>query len=554
MRTKSKATSISHRGLMEALERRVFLSITDLNASFGSGGTLANPIPGLTGYSAIAASDGDVLLSGSQNPQGLEYLFVKVADVEPSGTVRWTTTINSSEGGAILSVVGAVKLANGGAVILTEDEIGNGSGDLYMNWITPAGDAGTSTFISGYGLDSGTYFGAMTPIDDSSAVIALETDDGNNYVIETRGSDGKLQTTFRDDAFITDIGSNSVQSIGVQSSGKIIVAGDAALEQNGREHLAVEQFNPDGSLDKTFGQGGKYIAQFAFDASHMIIRNDDEILFLTGYQGLAFTANGQIDPSFGRAVASTVLGGISGVSDVVVAPNRSLYVAGYAGDLPAMVHLTLGGVVLDGATGDPSFVTSESNPADFLSSTPSGELITLEADDSLKEAFGLSTLEPTGDVTPPTVTLGRLRRIPAGATTYSFTDSYTDAGSGVDAQTIQTGSVVLRYGHGHIIYGQLVGESAGAGGAETATYSFAAPNDAWTPADAATYFIETASDEVTDNAGNAVPQEILGSFTIPPAKSAKAASVATLIQLSTPATSDAETDWLSSPSTPVWEE
>jgi uncharacterized delta-60 repeat protein len=101
----------------------------------------------------------------------------------------------------------------------------------------------------------------------------------------------------------------SVGYIAVDAQDRIVVAGLGAFSACGKHgtaesDLALARLFPDGTLDRSFGQGGVVRAtnresMFAAGGSGLTIREDGTIL-VAGYKGLyAFTPAGTPDPSFG---------------------------------------------------------------------------------------------------------------------------------------------------------------------------------------------------------------------------------------------------------------
>jgi uncharacterized delta-60 repeat protein len=75
---------------------------------------------------------------------------------------------------------------------------------------------------------------------------------------------GTLDTTFDSDGKVTtDFGStdDAVWSIGIQIDGKIVAVGRTNTSSNGYD-FALARYNADGSLDGTFGTGGKTTTNF----------------------------------------------------------------------------------------------------------------------------------------------------------------------------------------------------------------------------------------------------------------------------------------------------
>jgi uncharacterized delta-60 repeat protein len=123
-------------------------------------------------------------------------------------------------------------------------------------------------------------------------------------------ADGDLDTTFDTDGIVTTtIGSSTemIRSVVIQSDGKIVAAG---YSNNGTNNdFAVVRYNSDGSLDTTFGTGGKVITSIGGgnDAAYSVALQSDGKIVLGGYSrnGLTddfaivrYNNNGSIDTTF----------------------------------------------------------------------------------------------------------------------------------------------------------------------------------------------------------------------------------------------------------------
>jgi uncharacterized delta-60 repeat protein len=100
---------------------------------------------------------------------------------------------------------------------------------------------------------------------DGKIVVAGYTlgDTGNNdFAVARFNTDGSPDNTFDNDGIVTTDFTSSDDYAGyvaIQSDGKIMVTGYSYVYSPGStvQHLAVSRYNPDGSLDNSFGDDGK---------------------------------------------------------------------------------------------------------------------------------------------------------------------------------------------------------------------------------------------------------------------------------------------------------
>jgi len=122
------------------------------------------------------------------------------------------------------------------------------------------------------------------------------------------GAKGKVLTDFNQS---TDI----AYAAALQPDGKLVVIGTTYINNDyTEEDFALARYNPDGTLDETFGNGGKVQTDFpglAAVASSVLIQPDGKIVVAGGafdlfpFQGdfkvARYNPDGSLDPSFGNA-------------------------------------------------------------------------------------------------------------------------------------------------------------------------------------------------------------------------------------------------------------
>lgn len=123
----------------------------------------------------------------------------------------------------------------------------------------------------------------------------------------TFGRGGKVFTDFN---HTTDI----AYTVAVQPDGKLVVVGTTYANNDfSGEDFAVARYNPNGTLDTTFGNGGRVTTDFpglAAVASAVVIQPDGKILvaggafpnftFLGDFELVRYNADGSLDSSFGN--------------------------------------------------------------------------------------------------------------------------------------------------------------------------------------------------------------------------------------------------------------
>jgi uncharacterized delta-60 repeat protein len=147
-------------------------------------------------------------------------------------------------------------------------------------------------------------------------------------------ADGELDPSFSGDGrVVSDFGfDDRAEGVVVQPDGRIVVAGTSC----GGDFL-VARYNADGSVDTTFGSGGRV----CIDVGSGSADRGEEILLLAGGQlvvagtsagdfALArLTATGALDSSFGNGARATYdLGGTDELRDAALAPDGRIVMVG----------------------------------------------------------------------------------------------------------------------------------------------------------------------------------------------------------------------------------
>ena len=162
----------------------------------------------------------------------------------------------------------------------------------------------------------------------------------------TFGTSGKVRTDF--------FGSyDGAYALAVQSDGRIIAAGGIA--EAGSNAFGLARYNFDGSLDPTFGNGGKVITHFfhSNDGIFGLAIQADEKIIAAGYTLVNFSydfalarynSDGSLDSSFGEnGKIHTDFGGEDLANTVKILPDNKILVAGTAANGAALVRYNTNG-------------------------------------------------------------------------------------------------------------------------------------------------------------------------------------------------------------------
>ncbi len=137
-----------------------------------------------------------------------------------------------------------------------------------------------------------TPFGSST---DNANAVAIQSDgkivaagsssNGSNldFAVARYSTDGSLDTSFGSGGKVTTaIGSSTDNgtAVAIQPDGKIIVAGSTFITGSGND-FALVRYNTDGTLDPSFGSGGKVITAISSgndSVTAVVIQSDGRIV------------------------------------------------------------------------------------------------------------------------------------------------------------------------------------------------------------------------------------------------------------------------------------
>jgi uncharacterized delta-60 repeat protein len=203
----------------------------------------------------------------------------------------------------------------------------------------------------------------------------MGTTNGNDFAVARFNADGSIDSTFGNNGLvITNMGASSdtVYAIKVMSDGKIVVAGETTRSGMGTD-FALARYNADGTLDGTFGSGGKVYTDFSnsTDQARSIALTGSGQIVVAGTVTIAgvprvamavYTSAGTLDSTFGTSgkVTTTYAPGYARGESVAVLSNGSIVVGGSAfnaatggSDFVAVKYLSTG--ILDSTFGTSGF-------------------------------------------------------------------------------------------------------------------------------------------------------------------------------------------------------
>ena len=213
-----------------------------LDTSFGSGGEVVTSISTEAGEAeeqlgSVAQGDGKIVVVGGALPAGASSREFALARYSTDGSLDSTF----GSGGIVFTAIGA----------------------------GPAGAVGHAVALQPNG---------ELVVGGEAAVTSYD-----NFAVARYNADGSLDTSFGSGGIVTTaIGSynSSINGLAIQpADGKIIAVGVGPSSNN--QSSALARYNPDGSLDTTFGSGGIVSPTFGTGDTAVALQSDGKIVVST---------------------------------------------------------------------------------------------------------------------------------------------------------------------------------------------------------------------------------------------------------------------------------
>lgn len=423
----------------------------DLDTSFGTDGRITTDFFGRSDQARAIAiqADGKVVAAGSaftSSPSGLQDDFA-LARYNPDGTLDQSF---GTEGRVTTDFFGNADFAS--AIVIQPDGKIVAAGTAYT---ACSGSSSYRFGIARYNTDGtldqsfGTEGRAATVLGDSlnvASAVALQADDRivvagfatfrstppdfipADFALARFNPDGTLDETFGTEGrVLTGFGRGAtVNAILIQPDGQIIAAGGASgVNPSLPGNFALARYNPDGTLDGTFGTEGRVITTFGgFAVANAIALQSDGRIVAVGQTLVSsigsnfalarYNPDGTLDQSFG--IEGRVISNFTGIGAPAVARGLTiqrdgrLVVAGYveittaAGTDFGLARYNQDGT-FDERFGTNGRVTTDIGPDDFVNAVaiqPDGQIVVAgSASFSMGADFALARYTADTPAPPP---------------------------------------------------------------------------------------------------------------------------------------------------------
>ncbi len=317
----------------------------DPDPTFGVDGKVLTDISGDNdeGHDVALQPDGKIVVGAISTIVGAGFVQFAVVRYLPDGNLDPAFGVNgvvlTRFGDDINALAHAIAVQPDGKIIAAGYTVDNSTSthSFAIARYLPDGTLDTS-----FSEDGKLTLGGLRAIED----IVLQQD-GKIVAVGTGGlarfnADGSLDPTFgvNGQALVADF---EQRAGALQPDGRIVTAGQYTNSDPFDRGFALARYLPDGSLDPTFGTGGRVNTSVGGDGSvgaltlqsdGRIIAAGDSVSPETGvnFTLLRYLPDGSLDPTFdGDGVVTTHIGTVSGASGVALQADGEIVVSGRSG-------------------------------------------------------------------------------------------------------------------------------------------------------------------------------------------------------------------------------
>ena len=305
-----------------------------LDSTFGNGGKVTTDISGVDfGYGFVLQADGKFVVTGSANAStSSDFAIVRY-------NANGLLDASFGSGGKVITNFGGSDAALAAALQPDGKVIAAGNGNLDFALARYNADGSLDSTFGSDGLVTTDFFG----FSDSVSGIVIQPDGKivaagfvgragptSDYGLARYNADGSLDLTFGNGGKVsTDFNGERDQSFALvlQADGKLVAAGFAG------NNVGLARYNSDGGLDATFGSGGKLLTQNGA-ANALAVQTDGKLLAAGSLNNdfvvARYNYNGTLDATFGNGgiIVTDFAGGFDIITRLVLQANGKIVAAG----------------------------------------------------------------------------------------------------------------------------------------------------------------------------------------------------------------------------------
>ncbi|MCF1597221.1 calcium-binding protein [Streptomyces muensis] len=376
--SRALATLVMALACVVAVPHGAYAAPGDLDPAFGTGGRVTIPTATQAeGEDVAVQPDGRIVSVGWEQRFGADFALTRHntdGSVDTSFGGGDGEVLTDFEGGD--DVAQGVALQSDGKIVVVGRHQETDDENAGCCWFTVARYDADGSVDTSFGGGDGWVSPGLAGGAEDSAGVAVQPDGkivaaafaGGSFAVVRYLPDGSPDSAFGggDGVAVTsfaEVGGAVPRDMALQSDGKIVVVGYAGATSF---DYALARYNPDGSLDTTFGGDGKVTTDLGgYNFGETVVVQSTGRIVMAGWGGDDFTLvrynpDGSRDGTFGtNGVVTTDFGTSSAVYDLMLQPDDLIVAGGAAGGDYALARYHADGTL------DTGFGTNGRTTTDF---------------------------------------------------------------------------------------------------------------------------------------------------------------------------------------------
>lgn len=302
----------------------------DLDPTFGSGGKVVDATFGDRARGVAIQSDGKIVVVSEWSGPVFEDGFVLVR-LHPNGSLDTTFGVGGRVFHSPWFKPQSIAIQPDGKIVIAGNSAppGGGGGGVLVRY-NPSGSI-DSTFGTDGHVAAGLLPTSVAIQTNGRVVVGGST--SNGFAI------GRYNPNGSGVDILTTPGSGTAYSVAIQPDGRIVAGGGFAGDG---EYFSLVRYNPDGSLDTTFGGDGRVTTFVQYGAAYSLAIQPDGKIVAAGYSCFScgepgwgafsvirYNTDGSLDTTFDSdGIVETVISGIDIAYSVAVQADAKIVAAG----------------------------------------------------------------------------------------------------------------------------------------------------------------------------------------------------------------------------------
>ena len=326
--------------LAEAIEPRLLLSAGSPDPAFGNAGTVLDQ-ESTIGFGVATAFDpttGDIIDAGTTTIDADSPTLVEIQRYSSTGALDLSFGVNgTASNGNVNGNPDHVVVQPDGKILLLASYFTFGPGQTPNVTATLARYTATGAPDETFGFDGFVQFnspansidGTFLLLPNGNILLPLNVPSGTstNTALEELNPDGSPDTSFGSNGIATGA-PGILSAITLDSNNNIVAVGSTPPNSLGQSAALLERFTSAGQLDSSFGTAGSTTVPSAQSLNSVFVESSGAIQAVSQFSLYDFTSAGALNTSFGSGGSGFVALALTNPTQSLFQPDGKILLAG----------------------------------------------------------------------------------------------------------------------------------------------------------------------------------------------------------------------------------